>query len=291
MPSNNLLGEFLRARRARVHPSDVGLPPGDRGRRTPGLRREELAALAGVSIDYLTRLEQGKETNPGPSVLDALARWLLLDPEERDHFYKLSHLAAQRAAGAQAPGVAAMRPGVRQILDIVRPYPAYVLNRVSDILAANPEAITLFAGIGDWPEQRRNTTRYHFVHPAARDLFVDWPAAAASAVANLRTIVARDPQAPDLATLVDELSAESAEFAHLWQRYDVRRRRGQKMTFRHPQVGELTLSFEVLNIDDTQRMTIYLAPPGTVDHDALMSLSITAGAPPKCPPRCRDKGE
>ena len=146
MPGSNELGGFLRARRARLRPGDAGLPPGSGARRTPGLRREEVAALAGLSIDYYIRLEQGKESNPSGPILDGLARALRLNEEEHAHLYALANHAAGRTARPVSRASRVVRPGIRQLLETVRPCPAYVLTRTSDLLAANPEALILFAG-------------------------------------------------------------------------------------------------------------------------------------------------
>jgi transcriptional regulator with XRE-family HTH domain len=271
---SNELGAFLRASRARVRPTDVGLPAGTGIRRTPGLRREELAALAGVSIDYYIRLEQGKETNPSPAVLEALSGALRMGSDEREHLYGLADHAAGRVPAAR-PAPAVVRPGILQLLNRVRPCPAYVLSTTSDILAANPEALALFAGISEWPASRRNTIRYVFLHPAARGLFGDWEKAARTSAAHLRSLIAADPGSVSLASLVEELSG-SADFARLWNRYDVEPRHGDLKLFHHPEVGDLTLSFEVLHLSpERQRMTVYQAAPGTADHDALVLLSLT----------------
>ena len=144
MPGPNELGDFLRTRRAKLRPGDVCLPPGHGSRRTPGLRREEIAALAGLSIDYYIRLEQGKEANPSGPILDGLARALRLNEEENTHLYALANHAAGRTARGSLPASRVVRPGVRQLLEAVRPCPAYVLTRTSDLLAANPEALVLF---------------------------------------------------------------------------------------------------------------------------------------------------
>lgn len=275
MTAADELGTFLRARRARVRPTDVGLPEGIGFRRTPGLRREELAALAGVSIDYYTRLEQGRETNPSSEVLGALAGALRLDDDARAHLYALANHAAGRVLRPRRVPDRSVRPGVRLLLETVRPCPAYVLSPVSDILAANPETFLLFTGLADWPAARRNTIRYVFSHPAAPDLFADWDHAATSAVANLHAALADDPDSADVAELVDELTTDSAEFAQRWNRHDTTRRRGGQKTFRHPAVGTLTLHHEVLRLGDGgQRLTVYQAAPGTPDHDALTLLSM-----------------
>ena len=277
MSDGNELGGFLRARRGRVRPADVGLPDGVGIRRTPGLRREELATLAGVSIDYYTRLEQGKETRPSAAVVDALARALRLDDDERGHLHALADHAAQRAFRPQPAPSRAVRTTVRQLLETVRPSPAFVLSPTCDVLAANPEGLTLLAGIEDWPPRRRNTIRYLFLHPAARDLFVPWEKAARTSVAHLRTVAAADPDSADLASIVAELTAGSEDFAGLWRRYDVNVKRGTEKTFRHPSVGELTLESEVLHLArGGQRLVVYQAPPGSRDHDALALLTMVA---------------
>jgi transcriptional regulator with XRE-family HTH domain len=269
----NQLSEFLRARRAGVRPADVGLPEGTGLRRTPGLRREEIAALAGISIEYYIRLEQGKETNPSAPVLRALSSALLLDREARIHLYALANRMADRTP-CPRPARRRASPGVLRIMHAVRPFPAFLQTRANDILAANPEALALFTGLADWPAHLRNSTRYTFTHPAARELFADWEAAAASHVANLRAQLAADPDIPGLAALVAELSDASPYFAELWQRYDVGRYRAVRKRFRHPEVGDVTLMSEALSMDDDgQRLTVYHAEPGTPDHDALTLLS------------------
>jgi transcriptional regulator with XRE-family HTH domain len=268
------LGEFLRARRARLRPFEVGLPTGVGLRRTPGLRREELAALAGLSVDYYIRLEQGKETNPSTAILDGLARALHLTEEEQDHLYTLANHAARRTRPSSSHTIREVRASVRLLLETVRPCPAYVQNRVNDILAANPEGLALFAGIEEWPVHRRNTVRYVFCHPAARTLYPDWEATALATVANLRARSIAAPDSPDLVALVEEVSATSVEFALLWRRYDLRYRRSEVKAFHHPEVGDFALSFEVLNLEDGLRLSILQAEPGTADHDALKLLAL-----------------
>jgi transcriptional regulator with XRE-family HTH domain len=277
------LGAFLRARRAQVHPGDVGLPSGIGFRRTPGLRREELAALAGVSIEYYTRLEQGRETNPSAEVLNALASALLLDDHGHAYLFAVANRVAGRVLPRRPDPGRAVPPGIRLLLDTLRPFPAYLLSRTSDVLAANPEALLLFAGIEEWPEGRRNTIRYVFLHPRARTVLGDWPYAAQTAVANLRAVTADDPGAADVEALVAELGSEP-EFVRLWDRHDVQPRRAQTKAFHHPAVGDLTLDHLVLRLDAGQRVAVYQAPPGSPDHDALTILSMTARTQPADPP-------
>lgn len=269
----NELGEFLRARRARVRPADVGLPAGTGLRRTPGLRREEVAALAGISIEYYVRLEQGRETNPSAAVLRTLSQALLLDRAARRHLYALANQLADRGP-CPAPAETRVREGVLRILEAVRPSPACVLNGRNDILAANPEVLALLPGLEDWPPERRNIVRYAFLHPAARDLFVDWEYVTAGHAGHLRTQYATDPGDPGLSALVAELRAASPYFAELWERYDVAAYQSVRKTFHHPEVGDVTVTSEVLYLNDEgQRLSIYQAPVGSPDHDALALLS------------------
>ncbi|MEY9932696.1 transcriptional regulator with XRE-family HTH domain [Catenulispora sp. GP43] len=276
------LGRFLRARRAGVAPTDLGLPLGAGPRRTPGLRREELAALAGVSIDYYIRLERGKETRPSPAVVEALGRALRLDAEEVAY---LRELAAQAARGGapspQRPAVSRnVRPTLRRLLETVRPCPAYVLSRTNDILAANPSGLHLTPGMADWPEKKRNTIRYTFLHPQARSLWPDWETKARACVAHLRAVAGTDPDDPELAAIVGELAVKSPEFSRMWERYDVRRVGNGQKTFLHPAVGTMTLSHEVMEINHTGggRIVVYSAEPGTPDYDAMVLLDMESVA-------------
>jgi transcriptional regulator with XRE-family HTH domain len=268
------LGRFLRARREGVRPSDAGLPAATASRRTPGLRREELATLAGVSIDYYTRLERGRETRPSPAVVDALARALRLDAEEHEFLRSLAAQAARRAPQPPAQPSRSVRGTVRLLLETLRPNPAYVLSRTNDVLAANPGGAHLHPGLGEWPARQRNTIRYTFLHPAARELWPDWEQKARGCVAQLRAVAGSDPDAPDLAGLVGELLVKSPDFGCLWGRYEVRRGGDGEKVFRHPAVGTLTLAHEILDVNraDGQRLVVYMAPPGTPDQDAMVLL-------------------
>ncbi|MFJ8312225.1 MULTISPECIES: helix-turn-helix transcriptional regulator [unclassified Streptomyces] len=287
------LGRFLRARRTQITPADVGLTPGIGVRRTPGLRREEVAALAGVSIDYYTRLERGKETRPSHAVVEAMGRALKLDEDEQNHLRDLAVRAAlpqalgsARSEGTPIASVPPAAPGrtvspkARLLLESLRPSPAYVTSRTLDLLAANPGALALYTGIDNWPAKQRNLARYLFLHPAARDLYADRKTQIRGCVARLRALAGTDPDAPDLAGLIGELLLKSPEFARLWDRYDVTRSlHAQKpKTFHHPQVGEITLDFQGLQLEGTpgHRLGIYIAAPGTPAHDAMILLDMTA---------------
>ncbi|MFJ4030522.1 helix-turn-helix transcriptional regulator [Streptomyces griseoluteus] len=272
------LGRFLRARRTRTSPRQVGLTVGPGIRRTPGLRREELATLAGISIDYYVRLERGKETRPSPAVLDSLARALRLGDHEHHHLRELAARAARYTPEPPPAPSRTVRPHLRLLLESLRPYPAYVISRSMDLLAWNPGGLALYAGIADWPATQRNLARYFFLHPASRDLFTDWEQQIAGCVSRLRAVAGTAPDAPDLTRLVGELLLKSPEFAGLWERYEVTRRKPATKTFHHPQVGTVTLTSQVLHVDAIpgQRIGVYTAEPGTPEHDALLLLDLTA---------------
>ena len=276
MTDHTELGRFLRARRGGVRPADVGLPSGTSTRRTQGLRREEVAALAGVSIDYYTRLERGRETRPSPAVVDSLATALRLDGEERGYLRALATQAARHAPEPTAAPSRAVRPTVRRLLETVRPSPAYVLSRTYDVLAANPGGWRLLPGLTEWPARQRNTIRYTFLHPTARDLLPDWEQKARACVAQLRAVAGSYPDAPDLAALVGELIVKSPDFGRLWERYEVRRVGNGQKIYRHPNVGTMTLDHEVLELNrtDGQRLVVYTAAPGSADHDAMVLLDL-----------------
>ncbi|TDC73628.1 helix-turn-helix transcriptional regulator [Streptomyces hainanensis] len=275
------LGRFLRARRTQVSPQEVGLTLGPGLRRTPGLRREELATLAGISIDYYVRLERGKETRPSPSVVDALARALRLDEDEHGHLRNLAARAARYAPELPAPPSRTVRPHLKLLLETLRPNPAYVASRAMDLLATNPGGLALYAGIEEWPVKQRNLARYLFLHPAARDVFDDWENQIRFCVGSLRALAGTDPDAPDLAHLVGELLLKSPDFASLWERYDVRGRPFGHKVFHHPTVGTIRLSYQGMDLEGTpgQRLGVYVAEPETPDHDAMLLLDLTAPRP------------
>lgn len=268
------MAEFLRNRRGRIGPAEVGLPTGPGARRTPGLRREELAALAGVSVDYYIRIEQGREKAPSDAVLSALSRALRLSADEHAHLLGLADQAAGRDPRRVPAEPRPAGPGLRLLLDSVRPSPAYVVDEINDVLAANAEGLALMPGLDDWAPAERNTIRYTFVHPAARTLFADWDRVARNCLAQLRTAELTAPERT--AALAAELSAVSDEFASLWDRHEVWVKRAGATDFRHPVIGRLTLASEVLGpAGRNQRILIYQAAPGTPEHDALVLLSMT----------------
>jgi len=264
------LSEFLRSRRARLQPQDVGLPDFGRHRRVPGLRREELAQLAGVSVAYYTRLEQGDGRNVSAEVLDAIARALRLDDAEHAH---LTHLAKPKdrrpvARRQQARGT------VRTLLDAMDGVPAMVMGRRSDILAWNRMAAAL---LGDWshlPVQERNWARILFLQPDYRDLFIDWHQKAADTVSQLRMDAGAHPNDPLLAALVGELSVKSEEFRQLWATHNVRGKCHGLQRLHHPLVGELDLHIDTFITDDPdQTLLTYHAAPRSPSADGLRLLA------------------
>lgn len=281
MDNGNRLGEFLRARRERVLPSEVGLADGDRPRRVPGLRREELAQLAGVSTNYVVRLEQGRDRHPSPSVLDALAAALRLDDAATAHLHRLGSPAADRPRARRAARSDTVAPAVQVLLERLADLPVSVMNRFGDILATTPLAAALMPGLSTGVNAYRAT----FLDPGVRELFGDgWERVARSVVAGLRA-VSTDPEAagdPRLVSLVGELSLESEVFRRLWARHDVRPRVGRGTTvLHHPQVGRVELGWEKLEISGSPGQTLVIhQPEGSESERALALLaSLTAQAP------------
>jgi transcriptional regulator with XRE-family HTH domain len=276
--SDNELGVFLRSRRERVTPAEAGLPDGIGVRRTPGLRREEVATLASVSIDYYTRLERGRERRPSAHVLDALANVLKLDANERQHLHALAAHAAGNGGNGGSPTApqACVRDTARLLLETVRPSPAAVLSRTNDLLAANPGGLALFHGI----ETGGNLSKWLFLDPAARTLWVDWERIAIGHVAQLRVVAGAAPDAPDVTALVTGLLANSPDFARIWARYDVKPRTTGVKRFQHPRVGRMELGYESLPLagTDDQRFIVYLAERGTPDHDAIVLLDMVGAS-------------
>jgi transcriptional regulator with XRE-family HTH domain len=263
------LGEFLKTRRARVRPEDVGLQSFGR-RRVPGLRREELAQLAGVSFDYYVRLEQGRAGHPSEAVLDAIARALQLDDAERAHLFDLSRPARRRRAARPER----VRPAVRRLIDALDGLPAMVVGRRMDVLAWNRLAAALLVDWGELPREQRNSARHFFLDDGARELYLDWEENARAAVAWLRLAAGRHPDDAGLAELIGELSMKSGDFRRLWPRHDVREKTHGTKRLLHPIVGPLTLNYESLALpgDGDQMLFLYTAEPGSKSETALRLL-------------------
>lgn len=260
--TGNALGDYLRARREQVRPEDVGLIPGAR-RRVAGLRREELAVLAGVSSDYYLRLEQGRDKNPSPQILDALARALQLDIKGTEYLHQL----ASGSHGEQ-PNLETAADGLDKLIDQFS-MPAIVLNRYQDVLAANAIACALSPGYS--PGQ--NILRWRLVDPAAREFFADWDEATDVAVSGLREVAGSASDDPRMRALIDELSDVSARFRELWARADVGYRAGITH-MRHPRVGDLFLNRNRLSVPHSggQHLIIFSADPGSPSAKALETL-------------------
>ncbi len=271
--NGNALGDYLRARRGQVRPEDVGLVQGAR-RRVQGLRREELATLAGISSDYYLRLEQGRDKNPSAQVLDALARALLLDIKATEHLHQLAVASGSHRDHAY---VETVTDGVDELIEQFA-MPAIVASRCLDVLAANSIARALSPGL----TPGENFLRWRLLEPAARDFYVDWDEATDVAVSGLREAAASDPTDPRLRSVIDELLAASERFRELWARADVGYRVGI-MHMRHPKVGDLYLQRNRFNIPHSggQHLLIYRAEPGSESAAALDALRAVASAAPR----------
>jgi transcriptional regulator with XRE-family HTH domain len=271
MVTGNLLGEYLRARRELVAPEDVGLPGGGR-RRVAGLRREELALLAGISADYYLRLEQGRDQNPSPQVLDSLARALMLDDDAAAHLRRLAQPAPRRRT--RRPRAERALPGIRQLVMSWTDTPAFVQGRYTDVLVANPMATAL----APYYSEGVNLLRATFLDPHVHSLQRDWEGAAPHVVASLRAVATPESDDARLEELVGELSVRSEHFRRLWARHDVKPRTSGTSLLDHPQVGPLELSYEKLGINGTdgQLLVIYHAEPGSAAAQGLRLLSTIA---------------
>ncbi|MGW6456498.1 helix-turn-helix transcriptional regulator [Streptomyces sp. NPDC055078] len=278
--AEHALGGFLRARRAQLRPEDAGLPASGR-RRVPGLRREEVATLAGVSTDYYMRLEQGRERRPSQQVLEAVAKALHLDDDAVAHLHRVATPTTRRIR--RAPRVERVSPHLRRLLDTWSHTPAFVLGHALDILARNQLAAALHTGFTSCG----NLLHMTFLDPAAHHFHRDWDRAAESCVAALRQAAGIDPDDPRLIEVVGELSMRSAEFRTRWARHDVRGKTREAKLFHHHEVGDLDLHYEALTVSSapTQQIIVYQAEPGTPSADALALLgSLNTVPTPRRPP-------
>ncbi len=265
--------DFLATRRAKISPEQVGLPSGRR-RRVPGLRREEVAVLAGVSPDWYIRLEKGHISGVSEDVLDAVARALQLSDVERDHLFNLARAARttrtpRKRAKTQIP------VSVQRVLDSMTGTAAFVRNGRLDILAGNQLGCALYSPVLDQPAHRGNIARFDFLDPRAVDFYPDYDGAVSIAVALLRTEAGRDPHDKDLAELVGELATRSEAFRTRWGAHDVRTHRGGVKRFNHPVVGHLELAYDSMQLVAAPGLvlTAYTAEPATASADALALLA------------------
>ncbi|NJP95104.1 helix-turn-helix domain-containing protein [Nonomuraea sp. FMUSA5-5] len=282
--------DFLTTRRAKLTPEQVGLPAGGR-RRVPGLRREEVAVLAGVSTEWYTRLEKGHITGVSEEVLGAVAQALRLDQDERTYLFALARAARptrrtpSRRTDAQVP------PPVQWLLDSMTLSAAWVRNGRTDIVTCNALARSLLAPVFDSPattrHARTNLARYVFLDPASQQFFVDWDEAAAVSAALLRAEAGREPHDRALRDLVGELSTLSPEFRSQWAAHDVRIHHAGHKRLWHPQVGDLELTYQSLDLPISNRtvygLTIYTAEPGSTSEDRLKLLASLTATPPAHP--------
>jgi transcriptional regulator with XRE-family HTH domain len=268
------LGEFLRARREALKPHDVGLPEYGR-RRVPGLRREEVALLAGVSADYYVRLEQGRETRPSPQVVNAVATALRLDPEATDHLHRLCLDETQRPRHHRPDTVSA---GLLALMDGWASTPAFIVGPALDVLAANTLATVLHSGF----QRFDNLARMMFTDPAGREFYPEWDRAARSCVAEIQAAYGRDPSSDRIAAVVGELCRDSAEFARLWQLHEVKTKTQEDKHLRHPYAGDLHVSFAAFTVNGAphQQLVVYQAEPASptaVAFERLRGMARVSG--------------
>ncbi|MFC4497921.1 MULTISPECIES: helix-turn-helix transcriptional regulator [Streptomyces] len=274
MASNVDLSQFLRRCRARIAPESVGLPERGAYRRVPGLRREEVAQLAGVSTDYYTRLEQGRNITPSDSVLDAIGEALRLDDAERAHLFDLARPRPSKTR-RRAPAVQKARTGLLRFLDSFDDHAGFVLGRRGDVLATNHLCRALLADFDAMPYRERNLTRWIVLAPEARDLYADWEKIAAEMTAILRLDAGRHPDDTRTAELVGELTMKSELFRHWWDDHKVLNRIFGQKRFRHPLVGPLTIDYQAFTMpgEDDQTLFLYMPAPDRTSQEAWRLLA------------------
>ncbi len=273
------LGEFLRGKRAALRPEDTGLMLGSALRRVPGLRREELAMLAGISVDYYVRLEQGRARNVSDTVLSSVADALQLDSDERTYLHNLAHPAPRRRSASRPQHV---RPGMRRLLGAIPDVPAFVLGRRMDVLAWNDLAAVVTADFSSFPVGDRNIAKLIFLFDGG-DRYPDFDNVTKDVVGNLRAEAGRHPDDPGMASLIGELSVRSETFRRLWAGHNVREKTYGIKVIRHPVVGEFTVSFETFRAPDDpdQALITYTVEPGSESETSLRLLAswVKDGAP------------
>lgn len=278
MDRSTEIREFLRIRRARITPEQAGLAPYQGARRVPGLRREEVAQLAGVSVDYYIRLERGRTQGVSEAVLEAVARALQLDDTERAHLFDLAQPTAARSRRRRPPAPQRVRPAMYRALESLG-VPAVIQGRRMDVLAANRLGSALFTDFQARPHRERNSARFVFLDAAARSLYTDWEQVAGDCVATLRLYAGRHPDDPQLTDLIGELSRHSELFGRLWADHDVQAHTTGTKRLHHPVVGDLTLDYVVLAVegDPDQTLILYTPEPASPSAEALGILAGRTG--------------
>jgi transcriptional regulator with XRE-family HTH domain len=287
MDARNEIREFLTTRRARIAPEQAGLPAYGSNRRVKGLRREEVAMLAGISAEYYVRLERGNVRGVSEDVLDGIARALQLDEADRMHLFDLARAANARpnAHSGRRTTQERVRPVIQRILDAFVGVPAFVQNSRLDVLAANQLGEAFYAPQFDDPVRPVNGARFVFLNPKAKDFFVDWDTIANDCVGILRAEAGRAPYDKRLSDLVGELSTRSEEFRVRWATHHVKLHHTGVKRFHHPVVGDLTLEYEMLDApgDPGQKLLVYSAEPASPSHHALQLLASWATTPEQHP--------
>jgi transcriptional regulator with XRE-family HTH domain len=277
MDNRSEVREFLVSRRGRITPEQAGVQPTGGRRRVPGLRRDEVARLAGLSVDYYTRVERGNLTGVSDSVLDAVSRALSLDRAERDHLHDLARTANVGARILKAPDHA-LRPATQNLLDSITGAAAFVGNNRMDLVAANALGFALYSEMYRGAARPANHSRFIFLDPRAHDFYPDWRRAADVNVQILRRDAGRSPFDTELSGLIGELSVRSEEFRVLWGAHDVRRHYSGAKQFRHPVVGLLEMTYHVMDLEDDpgHSLTVYTPAPGSPSEEGLRLLASWA---------------
>lgn len=283
MDRRSELRDFLISRRAKITPERAGLTAYAANRRVPGLRREELAMLVGISVDYYVRLERGGVRTPSDSVLEGISRALQLDETEREHLFALARDTSAPTPRRRKPGRQEVREPVQLILDAMTGTPAYVRNHRLDILAANKLGEALFSPLFADARRPVNVARFVCLDPAAPGYYGDWEAMVDVVVAGLRAESGRSKDDKDLMALIGELTTHSREFSSRWAAHNVRTHRAGAKTLHHPVVGDLTISFEAMELtaDPDLVFIAYTAQPGSPSADALSLLASWSATPEK----------
>jgi transcriptional regulator with XRE-family HTH domain len=286
MDLRNEIRDFLSSRRARIAPEQAGLPAYGGNRRVKGLRREEVAMLAGVSVDYYVRMERGSLAGASDGVLDGLAAALQLDEAERDHLFHLARESGPQPARRRRRTSATVRPALQQVLDAMTQAPAWIRNGRHDVLAMNQLARALYSPVLADPRRPANTSRFVYLNPAAaEEFFVDYDKVARDAAAILRLEAGRNPHDEELIALIGEMSTRSELFRQRWASQDVHLHRSGRKRVRHPVVGQLDLDFESMELpgDPGLQLNVYTAPVGSPTADGLALLASWAASQESLP--------